>query len=68
MSQAFPVLSTQTTDQAESVGENPLGASTQTRILIELQVISNLLAKMCNETEDLALMRHDISASLLSYR
>jgi len=45
-----------------------LGANTQIRILIELQIISHLLAKMSNETSDLAIMRHDISASLLSYR
>ena len=68
MGQVFDQVSKQTTDQAEAVGENPLGSSTQMRILIELQVISNLLAKMNEETEDLALMRHDISASILSYR
>jgi len=68
MPQQFSELSVQKSDQAESSGENPLGANTQIRILIELQIISNLLAKMSNETSDLAIMRHDISASLLSYR
>ena len=59
------LLSQQNSDQAEAVGENPLGSSTQMRILTELQVISNLLAKLNGETEDLALMRHDASASIL---
>ena len=68
MPQNFNPLSVQTTDQAEAVGENPLGSSTQMRILIELQVISNLLAWDTRCVEDLATMRHDISASILSYK
>lgn len=51
-------------DQAENSAANPIAATTQMRILIELQVISMLLANNMGSAEDLASMRASVAASI----
>lgn len=50
--------------QAEASTANRGGGTLQLRILVELQVISMLLAQAYESTEDLAKLRQDISDSI----
>lgn len=50
--------------QAEPSTENRGAGMIQMRILIELQVISMLLAQAYESTEDLAKLRQDVSDSI----
>lgn len=54
-------------DQAEAGALTPTAASVNTRILIELQVISLLLHNLGNHADDLQQLRADVARSLLSY-
>lgn len=59
-----PDFSYHFTDQAESSPTSVIAPSLQVRILIELQVISNLLAQNIDSVDDLSNMRRDIAQSL----
>ena len=50
--------------QAEASTTNPRAAARETRILIELQLISMLLYNQGNYSEDLGSMRQDIADSI----
>lgn len=50
--------------QAEASTANRGGGTLQLRILVELQVLSMLLAQAYESTEDLAKLRQDISDSI----
>lgn len=62
--QPYAVKGNRVTEQAESSTANRGGGTIQMRTLIELQVISNLLARGLGIDEDLAQMRQDISDSI----
>ena len=51
-------------DQAEHSSANPAAANVQMRILVELQVISMLLADQAGRDTDLRALRKDVSASI----
>lgn len=51
-------------EQAETSIANPKAASTDMRILIELQVLTTLLHNEMRPAEDLAKMRQDIAQSI----
>lgn len=51
-------------EQAESSNANPKAASTDMRILIELQLLTALLHNEMKPTEDLATMRQHIAQSI----
>lgn len=50
--------------QAENSADNPRAATTDMRILIELQLQSQILAQGFGISEDLARMRQDIANSI----
>lgn len=51
-------------DQAEHSSENPAAANVQTRILVELQLISTILAEAYDLREDLQELRQSIADSI----
>ena len=51
-------------EQAEASSANRASATVQMRILVELQVISMLLAQAYESTEDLAKLRQDVANSI----
>ncbi len=51
-------------EQAEASTANRGAATLQMRILVELQVISMLLAQAYESTEDLAKLRQDVADSI----
>lgn len=60
----YAVKGNRETEQAESSTANRGGGTTQMRVLVELQVISYLLARGFGVDEDLAQMRQDIADSI----
>lgn len=58
---AYAVAGNANSEQAEASTANRGAASLQMRILIELQVISMLLAQSYEVTEDLRKMRQDVA-------
>ena len=59
--QPYAVGGNKASEQAEASTANRGAALTQIRVLIELQLISTLLAEGFGVTEDLAQMRQDIA-------
>lgn len=60
-SDEYAIKGNSISEQAEPSTANRAAGTVQMRILIELQVISRLLAMMNNETVDLAVMRQDVA-------
>lgn len=60
----YSVKGNQQTEQAESSTANRGGGTMQMRILVELQVISYLLAEGLNVQVDLAQLRQDAADSI----
>ena len=52
-------------DQAETSSLNPIASGIRMQTLIELQVISYLLAEQSGEPVDLAQLRRDLAADFL---
>lgn len=63
--QRIYAVPSRTSDQAEANRLSPSAGRTDTRILIELQVISYLLHQAGQQREDLQMIRESIAASLM---
>ena len=62
--QVYAIGGNKASEQAEPSSANRGGATTQMRILIELQVITMLLAQAYESTEQIEKLRQDVADSI----
>lgn len=61
---AYAVTGSSVSEQSEESTANPIAGNVQMRILVELQVISNILHEAFGTSEDLRSMRQNAADSI----